>query len=959
MARSKSKSANAGRDTRRSTNILILLATFAILFVAVDLTDGSFANSIDKINRNLEVALRDLGENMPDYSNYSDAQVYLSTNATFNPSAMAGLYNLTRRFIDWIGKDILMNDLVVYDKTDHPQINSNITIGQIFKYYWGLITVIILVAVITIFLPLCGLFFCCCRCCGNCGSRPQPCDKKRDLCSKVIQGTLLILLGTAMLFCVVCAFASNQQLQDGVDEFPKNIEVAKSDSIAYLNSTRSQATSLCVTNYQEFADVFKNTIQESGLHVMQQLTIWSNATAMMDLCTFINITIPNVSENLRILKDDTNNLRASASQLNDAMRKVKKDLLNTLQICSLEDCNEIKNKIAKLQTNIDFNKIPDVKPTIEELDKFNTKEMRDAAVEGMNKLDKIESDIKNKLNTTLGDAIHQVDKAGDEIKKYASNVTDLISDIQKTIKDINTATVHDYIKNYGPYRYYGSIAISCILLSVTVCIALGLICGICGKRPDGYSDNCCNKGAGNQFLMCAVTLMFISSIVIGVVTLITMVIGLTTDRVVCDTIKNPSSSTVMELLERVAKQQLSNSDFNVSLGSVLEKCYRNDSIYNVLNLKDKFDIDTIKQNFNVSKFLDDMKSQLDKIVGKDFVILDPTNEATLKNLADLKVGIDFDKFQEELKDNFTNFSLNYISSELEKLTKQMEDERFDNMRHEIQLSILHINTYDEKILVPMKDTAKKVMVIAKQLDTDLKMNSTSFADAINKMISEIKDAQEKLRTDGDKILREATTAFGAIVEKQVNSYLDRVTHVIQNELGQCGPISTVLNATLVATCDKIILPWNGFWFTLLISVLLFIPTIIVSVKLASLYKKYKQYGPYVETTSCIPREDRERSEYLYDAYADRGDSIPLNSRGGKRGGKKKKGKKSDDRPQNMGGEVVAREYTAASHPSDSRYADMAPKNWEEFPNGGPPQYQRAPTEYERPPPYYYPGTADQ
>ncbi|CAG9824564.1 unnamed protein product [Phaedon cochleariae] len=109
MARSKSKSANAGRDTRRSTNILILLATFAILFVAVDLTDGSFANSIDKINRNLEVALRDLGENMPDYSNYSDAQVYLSTNATFNPSAMAGLYNLTRRFIDWIGKDILMN----------------------------------------------------------------------------------------------------------------------------------------------------------------------------------------------------------------------------------------------------------------------------------------------------------------------------------------------------------------------------------------------------------------------------------------------------------------------------------------------------------------------------------------------------------------------------------------------------------------------------------------------------------------------------------------------------------------------------------------------------------------------------------------------------------------------------------------------------------------------------------
>ncbi|KAJ2939836.1 hypothetical protein O0L34_g18030 [Tuta absoluta] len=36
-----------------------------------------------------------------------------------------------------------------------------------------------------------------------------------------------------------------------------------------------------------------------------------------------------------------------------------------------------------------------------------------------------------------------------------------------------------------------------------------------------------------------------------------------------------------------------------------------------------------------------------------------------------------------------------------------------------------------------------------------------------------------------------------------------------------------------------------------------------------------------------------------------------------------------------------------------RYNDMAPKHWEE----GPPRYH-GPTEYERPPPYYYPGPAD-
>lgn len=30
---------------------------------------------------------------------------------------------------------------------------------------------------------------------------------------------------------------------------------------------------------------------------------------------------------------------------------------------------------------------------------------------------------------------------------------------------------------------------------------MGLLCGICGKRPDGYGDDCCNKGAGSKFLM--------------------------------------------------------------------------------------------------------------------------------------------------------------------------------------------------------------------------------------------------------------------------------------------------------------------------------------------------------------------------------------------------------------------------------------------------------------------------
>lgn len=59
----------------------------------------------------------------------------------------------------------------------------------------------------------------------------------------------------------------------------------------------------------------------------------------------------------------------------------------------------------------------------------------------------------------------------------------------------------EYIQEYYKYVYYGGIGLSSVLLLVLLCVVLGLLCGICGKRPDGYGDDCCNKGAGSRFLM--------------------------------------------------------------------------------------------------------------------------------------------------------------------------------------------------------------------------------------------------------------------------------------------------------------------------------------------------------------------------------------------------------------------------------------------------------------------------
>lgn len=64
-------------------------------------------------------------------------------------------------------------------------------------------------------------------------------------------------------FCVVCAFTSNQQLEEGITELPDNLKTGKQDTVTYLNSTTKQAEHLLHQNYEEFAEVFQNTINST------------------------------------------------------------------------------------------------------------------------------------------------------------------------------------------------------------------------------------------------------------------------------------------------------------------------------------------------------------------------------------------------------------------------------------------------------------------------------------------------------------------------------------------------------------------------------------------------------------------------------------------------------------------------------------------------------------------------
>lgn len=95
-------SSRGGSNINRATgNIINFLITCFAIFVAISVSDAGFANSIGKITKNLDVALKELRDNMPVYTNYTDNEIYKSSTE-FNHKGMTGLYNLTTKFINFV-----------------------------------------------------------------------------------------------------------------------------------------------------------------------------------------------------------------------------------------------------------------------------------------------------------------------------------------------------------------------------------------------------------------------------------------------------------------------------------------------------------------------------------------------------------------------------------------------------------------------------------------------------------------------------------------------------------------------------------------------------------------------------------------------------------------------------------------------------------------------------------------
>ncbi|XKL60926.1 hypothetical protein PGB90_007983 [Kerria lacca] len=862
-------------------NLKCLMLIFVIPLITGDVLTH-FAKHKNMI-RVMEATTEPLN-NVSPYEQVQYSVANLSTDfkssTKFQPRGMAHLYLLTEKFISYIGKEQAFPEgFLEVNEENTIQVADIGKEWPVLLHHYGAILIVILCAVLfATIMPIIGLTFCCCRCVGRCGARTQPFDKRYDPCRRHFYGAILVIITVLISFGVICAFSTNEVLEEGVTDLPKHVRVALTDSELYINNTKKEVYTLLITNFKELERTLSNILQASGKILLNKLAQATKASVLSNLT--------NVVEGLSTIKNDLNkinslslSLHERSSRLDYGLKQIGSKILQDIRQCQRElPCREFNRKynVDELSLETNFSQLPNVTASLKNLSDLSAAGIENEVLKGKREFEKIQSYIQESVENTIPLIMGNINKTGKAIEEGAVRVITIL----QRMKDVISSHVNEpmesgqtMIEKFSPYRYYVCFAVSCTLLIILLFLTFGLLCGCCGGRPNsGYQEDCCNKGAGSRNLMIAVWLMFLTSGVLMAIALIYFVAGITTDKLVCHSLKNPHNSRTFNLLDQLAdvnrfyKSPGAEPIYDpINLRTIIRACHRNLSLYQVLQLEKEIDISEVANYPN--KFgVNDRIIELVNNIKLDYDINIITEDASnlLRHLAYSELNnINFPAYTNVIGEKMTSIDLLQLATALNETASQLPP-LYINITYSLYNSAMYLQTHQIYQVAEMISITKELESIAAQLQEHLKFNHTSLKNAVEHLLEEVKTAQEKLQIRGRGIVTKLATDFGNEFISHIQEYLGKVVSRMQFDIGRCAPVSQAYNATVIAGCNRILYPFNGFWFSVGAVVLLFIPAIIISIILSGLYQKSDKYpGPLVEP------------EYLYNLYGGDRDDIPL------------------------------------------------------------------------------------
>ena len=780
------------------------------------------------------------------------------------------------------------------------------------------------------------------------------------------------------------------------------------DSSLYLDNTGIEFHSLLVTNFEELEKVLNQTLDEGGPILKRKLAHITNAVAI-DNITDIVSRLGNVRRHLKDINRTTNLLQVNVKQLKQGLEDRRNKLKRALRLCNsnkacqnfLEEYTIDKDlAVATNFENLPF-ELPSVNILMNDINELLNNNIMQKVEVGKEQLDNVKVAIENSIMGIRPKIKKEIRTMGRQLSDKANDIQRVLNEFDSNIGRINRdiPKMKPDLDEYSNYIYYIGLGMSCLVLLILTCFIFGLFYGFCGKRPGNvYGDDCCNKGTGANWLVAAVYLTFLFSLVLLSVTTIQFLLGSTVDKIACNALKNPDDSEIFQLVDNKVIQPLMRHQFehqsngerggkiaspilhalkDMSLSNVISSCHLNETMYKILHMESIYNVEDLrdwKTTYNVGSYLSNLRNKIRSDDIRNIQILSPQAQRNLEELAQSQISdLNFTQYTNLIQEKITSIELGSFISRLNQIR--------DRLPPGSQASTLIANEAlylkgMEALVVEMKLATKQLQSKIKELEKDAKFDQATMREALKALIQQATKATKELKEGGTQLIDTLANRYVNETVGLIDAYVSRVINYTTTYVGKCHPISRSYNATVVALCREVVDPFNGFWASIGWCYLFYLPSIALALSLISLYRKSEEYpGPLVDP--------RQSEELVGPAARPGGGKRTKRARGHRRN-------PSEYLPDSAHHYRAGYSYQADHNRSSmDRFQDVAPRNYgggitssvpvaapvvapsvaqsvtssASQPPGGPPRYTSNPNvnldnaEYERPPPYYYPGAA--
>lgn len=925
------------------------------------------------------VGIRVLSQHKVIYSEAPLSRNY-DSQSTFNPRGMKQVYALTHMFLDLIQRrDVLPESLNASFLMDTPPERVPGVLEEhweeILLQYIGVVTTAVCGLLLALLIPLACLCTCCCRCAGKCGADNEHFDKKSDACKRFSLGVVVALFVITAMFGVVCAFVTNYYMYDGTRQLPQRVRTATQDTSQYLDNTGREINTLLVSNFAELEEVLNEILDESGPILKRSLAEVTEAVAIDDL-THIVSNLGNVKRYLRDIQDKTTILQDKVGQLKLGLDGTRTRLTRAMAQCSASRACEkflseynitrdlaIATDFSALPTNL-----PDLSLLMKDISDLMNNDIERKVRGGQQQLNKVKTDIERSIGDIRPRIKSEIRNMGKQLEDQAAEIQRILNEFDANVAAVTTDVpkIQPTVSEIGGYMFYIGLGMSFMVLLILVCYIFGLFYGFCGQRPGNvYGDDCCNTGSGANWLVAAVYLTFLFSFVLLLVATAQFVLGSSVEKVVCQALHKPNESDIFDLVDQkfiqpMIKQHRPKSEdhnWNMTIHELITNCHKNKTIYELLQVQNVYNVEelrTWRDDYDIGSSVENLKAKIRLDDLKGIQILSPEAEKELQDLAESQISdLNFAQYTDLLRERITSIDLATFTARLRQMRDGLSRNQARLVGPAIDNEALFLDRM-QRVVMDMKLAMKDLVNSVEALEQEAQHAKPNLREALRGLIKQATQATQFLRSEGPELVIKLTDQYVNETIGLIDDYVERVITRTQQDVGRCEPLSNSYNATVIAVCNEIVDPFNGFWASIGWCVMIFLPCIVLALNLVSLYRKSEPYpGPLVEV---IPVEEsshvkkkkrghrRNASEYLPDSAHYR----------------------------------AGYSYQNTSGSSENRFQDMAPRNSYDNPqpstsgvnpgtsssSSGPPRYSsnpsligNPPSEYERPPPYYFPGSA--